>query len=157
MPIAERTQLKTLSDRLKAALAGPPVRTQAALARACGIKPPSVNDWLSGKTRKIEGENLLRAAAFLNVTPTWLATGKGPMRAGEQEQAAASNVSAGPSIKGRSRLSAGCAQETSARQLILLQWGMLTSGCHMPAHIRPALMRCASVAHRWSHAFSQGK
>ncbi|EIK96083.1 putative phage repressor [Pseudomonas sp. M47T1] len=61
-------------------MAGPPKTTQAALARACGIKPPSVNDWLSGKTKTIEGENLLNAAEALKVIPMWLATGKGPMR-----------------------------------------------------------------------------
>ncbi|MFJ4349433.1 S24 family peptidase [Pseudomonas sp. NPDC089428] len=61
-------------------MAGPPKISQAALARACGIRPPSVNDWLSGKTKTIEGQNLLRAAEFLKVTPMWLATGKGAMR-----------------------------------------------------------------------------
>ncbi|EMJ4069568.1 TPA: helix-turn-helix transcriptional regulator [Pseudomonas aeruginosa] len=61
-------------------MVGPPKVTQAALARACRVKPPSVNDWLSGKTKTIEGENLLNAAAFLRVSPLWLATGKGPMR-----------------------------------------------------------------------------
>jgi len=67
-------------------MAGPPKVTQAALARACRVKAPSVNDWLSGKTKSIEGENLLNAATFLKVSPLWLATGKGPMR----EQAIAS-------------------------------------------------------------------
>jgi phage repressor protein C with HTH and peptisase S24 domain len=72
--------MRNLQDRLRAAMAGPPKITQAALARACGIKPPSVNDWLSGKTKAIEGENLLHAAELLKVTPMWLATGRGPMK-----------------------------------------------------------------------------
>jgi transcriptional regulator with XRE-family HTH domain len=67
----------SLSDRLKFALSRPPGYTQAGLARACGIATPSVSDWLSGKTKRIEGENLLRAAKFLNVSPWWLATGEG--------------------------------------------------------------------------------
>lgn len=72
----------TLGERVKAALAGPPRRTQVGLAQACGIKPPSVNDWVTGKTKTIEGANLLNAAAFLGVSPKWLAEGIGPMREG---------------------------------------------------------------------------
>ena len=72
--------MSTLQERLRQVLAGPPKISQAALARACGIKPPSVNDWISGKTKTIEGQNLLLAADFLKVTPMWLATGKGAMR-----------------------------------------------------------------------------
>lgn len=72
--------MSTLQDRLRQIMAGPPKVSQAALARACGIKPPSVNDWLSGKTKTIEGQNLLLAAEFLGVAPKWLATGRGPIR-----------------------------------------------------------------------------
>lgn len=53
--------------------------SQSELATRIGIKQPSVNAWVNGKTKKIEGENLLNAAAALGVSPTWLATGKGPM------------------------------------------------------------------------------
>lgn len=74
--------MRTLQERLKLAMAGPPKVTQAALARACGVRAPSVNDWISGKTKTIEGENLLVAADYLKVMPMWLATGKGPMRKG---------------------------------------------------------------------------
>lgn len=72
--------MSTLQDRLRQIMAGPPKISQAALARACGIKPPSVNDWISGKTKTIEGQNLLLAAEFLGVAPKWLATGRGPIR-----------------------------------------------------------------------------
>lgn len=74
--------MRTLQERLKLAMAGPPKVTQAALARACGIRAPSVNDWISGKTKTIEGQNLLIAADYLKVMPMWLATGKGAMRKG---------------------------------------------------------------------------
>lgn len=66
-----------LKDRLKMAMDGPPRVSQAALARACKVSPPSVNDWLSGKTKRMGGVNLLRVSQFLNVSPTWLATGRG--------------------------------------------------------------------------------
>lgn len=72
--------MSTFKERLKLAMAGPPKVSQAALARACGVKAPSVNDWVSGKTKTIEGQNLLLAADFLQVAPLWLATGKGRMR-----------------------------------------------------------------------------
>lgn len=52
---------------------------QADLARACGVKPPSVHGWLSGKAKFLRGENLLKAAEALGVSQQWLATGSGPM------------------------------------------------------------------------------
>ncbi|PJK07972.1 hypothetical protein CO610_07350 [Lysobacteraceae bacterium NML95-0200] len=66
----------SLSERLRAAMIESGV-SQADLARACGVKPPSVNGWLSGKSKFLRGENLLKAAAALNVSDTWLATGRG--------------------------------------------------------------------------------
>ena len=50
---------------------------QAQLARACGIKPPSVAAWLSGETKSIDGNNLLVAASFFHVQPKWLQSGIG--------------------------------------------------------------------------------
>ena len=68
-----------LSERIKLAMdqAG---MSQVDLARACGVKPPSVHGWLSGKSKYLRGENLLQAARALNVREDWLATGAGPMR-----------------------------------------------------------------------------
>lgn len=67
-----------LSDRLKLAMQAAGV-SQADLARACGVKPPSIHGWLSGKAKFLRGENLLQAALVLKVRPDWLATGDGPM------------------------------------------------------------------------------
>lgn len=67
-----------LSDRIKLALEKSGI-TQAQLARACGVKPPSVNGWLNGKSKYLRGENLLAAAKALGVSHHWLATGKGLM------------------------------------------------------------------------------
>ena len=69
-----------LKDRLSKALAENPELSQADLARACKIKPPSVSDWFSGATQTLKGANLLNASACLGVSPQWLAAGKGPMR-----------------------------------------------------------------------------
>lgn len=72
-------ELKTLAERLKYTMEIlPPKKIKGVeLARAVGVKPPSVSDWLSGKSKTMEGENLLKASKFLGVSPIWLATGKG--------------------------------------------------------------------------------
>lgn len=67
----------TLSERLREAMTDAGMN-QRELATACGVKPPSVNGWLSGKAKFLRGENLLRAASALNVSDQWLATGKLP-------------------------------------------------------------------------------
>lgn len=72
----------TLADRLLAAMERSGIN-QADLARACGVKPPSVHGWLSGKSKFLRGENLLKAAAALGVRQQWLAMGDGPMVEGE--------------------------------------------------------------------------
>lgn len=70
----------TLGERFKVAMAGPPKVSGRALAAACGVKPPSVSDWINGGTKTLEGSNLVAAAEFLNVRAKWLAEGIGPMR-----------------------------------------------------------------------------
>ena len=87
--------MRTLRERLRAALDAS-AKSQAALARACGIKPPSVHDWLSGKTQTIESQNLLKASKFLGVSPDWLASGKGAM----QQDLSGSNTREGPEVLG---------------------------------------------------------
>lgn len=67
----------TLAERLKDAMNGPPKVTGKALAAACHVSTASVSDWLSGKSKTMEGSNLLAAADFLHVSPKWLATGVG--------------------------------------------------------------------------------
>lgn len=85
--------MSPLKDRLRLAMDGPPRVSQAALARACKIAAPSVNNWLSGRSQEIKGANLLAAARLLNVTPEWLATGRGPMRTTLNDSAGAENYS----------------------------------------------------------------
>jgi transcriptional regulator with XRE-family HTH domain len=67
-----------LSDRLKQAMSLAGI-TQADLARACKVKPPSIHGWLNNKSKFLRGENLLLAATALKVNPAWLATGEGRM------------------------------------------------------------------------------
>jgi transcriptional regulator with XRE-family HTH domain len=59
-------------------------RTQAELARACGLKPGSVSGWFGqGKpTKMISGDNLVAAAQFLNTTAEFIMTGRGSRETG---------------------------------------------------------------------------
>lgn len=79
--------MNTLSERLKLAMKGPPKIVQADLAAACKVTAPSVNDWLSGKTKNIVGETLFLAAEYLDVDPRWLAGGDVPMRTEKSNKA----------------------------------------------------------------------
>lgn len=80
-----------LGSRLRLAIAKMGM-TQAQLARACGVKPPSVNGWLNGKAKYLKGQNLLAAAKALNVSQDWLATGDGIMGPYEEAPAAIPNL-----------------------------------------------------------------
>lgn len=80
----------SLSERFKLALSTLGRGSQADLARHCGVKPPSVSDWVSGRTKVIDGPHLVKAAKFLGVRVEWLAEGLGPMRDGSSAHAASS-------------------------------------------------------------------
>lgn len=67
----------TLAERLKDAMSTPHKVTGRALAQACHVSTASVSDWLSGKSKTMEGSNLLAAADYLGVSPRWLADGLG--------------------------------------------------------------------------------
>lgn len=66
------------SERLKLAMQQAGV-TQAQIAKACGIKPPSVHAWLNSNSEP-SGNNLLKLSKALNVSGQWLIQGKGSMR-----------------------------------------------------------------------------
>ncbi|MFW1865534.1 LexA family transcriptional regulator [Acinetobacter baumannii] len=80
--------MNTLAERLRYAMEVlPPKKIKGVeLARAVGVKPPSVSDWLSGKSKTMEGENLLRASKFLNVNPSWLASGTGEIQSNTRDK-----------------------------------------------------------------------
>lgn len=69
--------MSTLQDRMKERMAALGL-TNAQLAVACGVRPPTSFHWASGKTKNIKGEPLLVASKVLGVRPEWLASGVGP-------------------------------------------------------------------------------
>ena len=100
----------SLAQRLTNAMAIKGI-SQAELARACNVKPPSVHGWLSGKAKFLRGENLLLAAAALGVSQQWLATGEGAMQADAGSAPVAIDLENNPDYPAirrvRFRLSAG--------------------------------------------------
>lgn len=68
--------MSTLSERLKLAIERADV-SKSDLAKACGVKPASVSDWLSGKSKSMRAPVAQKAAEFLNVSIIWLSTGEG--------------------------------------------------------------------------------
>lgn len=70
--------MEGLDRRLKDLAADMPRGWQAELARKCGIKPPSVNAWLSGDTKRMDAAHLFAAADFFGVNAKWLGFGVGP-------------------------------------------------------------------------------
>jgi phage repressor protein C with HTH and peptisase S24 domain len=73
--------MKTLADRLKLALDQAGIK-QIELARRIGITRGAVSLWFKGTTTNLEGENLLKAAQILGVSPNWLSSGRGRMKSG---------------------------------------------------------------------------
>jgi transcriptional regulator with XRE-family HTH domain len=59
---------------------------QAELAKACGLKGPSISGWFgkaSKPTRMIGGDNLIAVGKVLDLTPEWIITGRGAKTAAE--------------------------------------------------------------------------
>lgn len=50
-----------------------------ALANIAGVKPPSVSDWLNGKTKTLKSASAIRLAKHFGVNVLWLTEGVGPM------------------------------------------------------------------------------
>jgi phage repressor protein C with HTH and peptisase S24 domain len=69
--------MTTLAERLKELTQEMPRGWQAALARKLGIRPPSIADWVSGRSKSIDGKYLTDVADFFQVSAHWLSTGKG--------------------------------------------------------------------------------
>jgi phage repressor protein C with HTH and peptisase S24 domain len=71
--------MKTLAERLRAALEASGMN-QSELARRVGVTRGAVSLWLTGQTGSLDGQNLVKVAIALNVSPVWLQTGRGKMK-----------------------------------------------------------------------------
>lgn len=70
--------MNTLSERISLLLeqvGNSPTR----MAEIAGVKPPSVSDWVNGKTKNLKTAPALRLAKHFKVNLLWLTEGAGPM------------------------------------------------------------------------------
>lgn len=77
--------VSTLKSRLEEAMKTRPEVRQVDLARACGIKPPSVDGWFTGKAKTMNSACVFPAADLLRVNARWLCTGQGRKDAGSAD------------------------------------------------------------------------
>ena len=70
--------MQTLKQRIQLAMKEKAC-TVTELAAAAKVKPPSVSDWINGKTKTLKGASGARAAKFLGVNVLWLTEGVGPV------------------------------------------------------------------------------
>lgn len=82
--------MNTLKDRVMIAFgtakqSGRKV-SQTELAKQSGVTKQAVSQWFSGKTAKIDGDILFKAAKYLDVRPEWLAGTGGDMRNKQKEE-----------------------------------------------------------------------
>lgn len=69
--------MSTLKSRLEEAMKARPEIRQVDLARACSVKPPSVDGWFRGKAKTMNSECVFPVADLLKINARWLCTGKG--------------------------------------------------------------------------------
>ncbi len=81
----------TLAARIQMLMNEKPAR-QADVARAAGVKPPSVSAWLDGTTKSLKGDTLVQVARFFDVHERWLATGRGQKYRSEEAAARAGQL-----------------------------------------------------------------
>ncbi len=76
--------MHTLKDRVMIALSDAKVSgrkvSQSELATQSGVSRQAVSQWFSGRTNKIDGDVLFKAARYLGVRPEWLAGNGGQMK-----------------------------------------------------------------------------
>lgn len=83
-PPAEPRYAGALADRVRH-LRRTHKLSQAALARALGVVPSAVAQWEGRSGTSPTVEHLARMAELAGIAFEWLATGRGPIRAGDTE------------------------------------------------------------------------
>lgn len=84
--------MKTLRERVEECERRWPAISRAEVARAAGVKPPSVADWFNGKTTRLRLKPAVGAAALWKCNALWLGEGTGTPD--WQETAATTSVKA---------------------------------------------------------------
>lgn len=81
MIIGRLAYMEQWAQRIKDRLDTTPGLTMSGLAKACGIKPPSLFQWFNSvgdkpSTRMLSGENLVAAAIYTGLDPVEIMTGR---------------------------------------------------------------------------------
>jgi phage repressor protein C with HTH and peptisase S24 domain len=87
----------TLSQRVLAILHEFGI-TQKELAAVAGVKPPSVTNWIGGRTKEIKAEPAIAIANRFGVNADWLVSGSGKMHTSDCEPSGLASIAAGPFI-----------------------------------------------------------
>lgn len=69
--------MRLLQDRIAEAMRRHPHLSQAAIARACEVRTPSVTDWLNGKTKTLKTKPARLAAKLFGCDQNWIGLGEG--------------------------------------------------------------------------------
>lgn len=69
--------MKTLRERVQECERRRPDISRSEIARAAGVKPPSVTDWFNGKTTRLKLAPAVGAARLWGCDPAWLGEGIG--------------------------------------------------------------------------------
>lgn len=67
---------QTLKDRVEECERRRPSISRADIARAAGVKRPSVTDWFNGKTTRLKLRPAVKAARLWGCNPLWLSEGE---------------------------------------------------------------------------------
>lgn len=68
-----------VNERIKSLLSKEKGKTQAALARACGVSTSAVAQWVK-PSKGVDAKHFRKIAAFFGVSEDWLETGRGDVR-----------------------------------------------------------------------------
>jgi DNA-binding Xre family transcriptional regulator len=132
--------MKTLASRLKHAM-DVRKKTPAELARAVPTTESTVSQWLGGEIKSMRGGNLIAVCAFLECSPQWLASNKGPSGLEEEHTGAV--------IAMESR--AGYLETSDAADLVINQYdagGSMGRGLVLEDR-PPGLIKSWKVDHEW--------
>lgn len=113
--------MKTLKERLAAALEARPGATRAGLARACGVTKSNVTAWMNGAAASMSSEKVAPAARYLGVRPEWLSDGRGAMSPFGADSPATDSVASSPD--------AFDLEVKQVRRLPLLGWEQVGDMC----------------------------
>lgn len=119
--------MRALKDRIAEAMRRHPHLSQADIARACGVKTPSVSGWINGDTKSLKPEPARLGAQLFGCDQNWLATGVGLPNWVEPGAASA------PTANGGARLAQSVSQLGPMIEPTTIKWESIMLSRPLPA------------------------